>query len=515
MRAAIYARQSIDHAVGAEDQQRRATALIDARGWTLADAYVDNDTSATRARGAGTGWARLLTAIENGHIEAVVAVDLDRLLRSTRDLNSLIDRGAKVVTVDGEIDLSSAEGEFRATMLASIARFEVRRKHERSLRGNERRAAAGIYRNGPRPFGYAEDHTALHPVEAPLVQEAYARALEGGTLYSIAADWNRRGIPTHRGGKGWSTPAVKALLLRERNVCRVVLRGELQTGVVGQWEPIIDLDTFEEVKARLTDSARRTAPVGRRAKYLAGGIAVCGVCGEPMRTNASFARKGKKVMQYRCSSKLRSASGTCATALVEQVDPLLCDAVYDALIESDDDTAADATTAQLIELRGLRNELERRRQVIQEELLEPDADRAHLRTLRRQIAAQIEACSARIEELEAHASKDAARDIVRLAREHLAATAATAEPWTPRALAASLAISDAWREWWNGLEIERQRDLIRATLTITINPARNSARPPVMGTRPAVGGGLEFVTLKPARPGVERVAITPKRKTDS
>lgn len=73
--------------------------------------------------------------------DIIVAVDLDRLVRSTKDLNVLVDLGAKVVTVDGEIDLAAAEGEFRATMIAGIARFETRRASERQKRHKAAKAA--------------------------------------------------------------------------------------------------------------------------------------------------------------------------------------------------------------------------------------------------------------------------------------------------------------------------------------------------------------------------------------
>src|SRR5699024_12631080 len=78
-----------------------------------------------------------------GLFELVVAVDIDRLLRSTRDMNTLMDTGINVATVDGEIDLSTADGEVRAGFLALMARVETRRKSERQLRSNERRRAEG------------------------------------------------------------------------------------------------------------------------------------------------------------------------------------------------------------------------------------------------------------------------------------------------------------------------------------------------------------------------------------
>lgn len=123
--AAIYLRQSLDRDEGIERQRDRTRALAAARGWEVAGEYVDNDVTASKPRGAGTAWGQMLA--HAGRLDVVMGVDLDRVVRSTRDLNTLIDHGLMLVTVDGEIDLTTADGEFRPTMLAGIARFEVRR----------------------------------------------------------------------------------------------------------------------------------------------------------------------------------------------------------------------------------------------------------------------------------------------------------------------------------------------------------------------------------------------------
>ena len=65
MKAAAYIRISRDHTgeqFGVGTQRDRINALIKARGWTLADEYVDNSVSASKARGKGTAWARMLAA---------------------------------------------------------------------------------------------------------------------------------------------------------------------------------------------------------------------------------------------------------------------------------------------------------------------------------------------------------------------------------------------------------------------------------------------------------------------
>src|SRR5699024_12601132 len=127
--------------------------------------YEDKAGSATKKGRAATRWAEMLGDARAGRCSMVVAVDMDRLLRSTKDLNPLIDLGLRVVTVDGESDLSTADGEFRATMLAALARFVARRKAERQIRSNERRRTEGITKSAWKAFGWTRDGE-LIPEEA-------------------------------------------------------------------------------------------------------------------------------------------------------------------------------------------------------------------------------------------------------------------------------------------------------------------------------------------------------------
>ncbi|WP_308471706.1 recombinase family protein [Pseudoclavibacter sp. RFBG4] len=196
MRAAIYVRQSLDVQEGVDRQLERCSSLISARGWTEAARYADNDTSATKARGPGTGWARMLADAETDTFDVVVAVDMDRLLRSVNDLFTLTKAGVRVLTVDGEIDLTSADGEFRALMLAAIAQFETRRKGERQRRANAYRAAQGRPAGGRRPFGFEADGMTVRDDEASAICAGYRAILAGDSLRQVARDWNAQGFHT-------------------------------------------------------------------------------------------------------------------------------------------------------------------------------------------------------------------------------------------------------------------------------------------------------------------------------
>lgn len=303
VRAAAYLRQSVDVTEGIERQDNRTAALIKLRGWKHAGRYSDNDTSATKTRGASTAWARLLNDFREDRLDVVVAVDLDRLLRTPRDLITLIDLGIRVVTVDGEIDLTSADGEFRATMMAAVARFEVRRKSERQRRANEHRARRGLAYGGRRAFGYESDGMTLREPEAEALRWGYEQFLAGMPLAGIAREWNGRGYTTgqsrqersgHAGEPSpWKWDSVRSVLLNPRNAGIVRYNGEV-LDVPAQWPAVVPESTFRAAVAVLENPARRRAPRGDR--YLLSGLARCGVCGSPVHAGASA--RGKR--GYRC-----------------------------------------------------------------------------------------------------------------------------------------------------------------------------------------------------------------------
>jgi len=302
-RAALYFRQSLDVQEGIDRQRFRCRALALSRGWEIVDEYVDNDTSASKNRGQNTAWAKLIADASAGRFDVVVAVDLDRLLRTISDLVTLTDTGAKVLTVDGEIDLTTADGEFRATMLAGIARFETRRKGERQKRATLQAAEKGRRTGGRRPFGFDQDGMTLRPLEAEAVRTGYTDFLSGVPLAAIARKWNAQGLvtgqkrysPAHKGEPSpWQAYSVRMVLTNPRYQGKRAHLGEIVADA--EWPAIVDESTWQAVNAALNNPARQSAP--KRGKYLLSGLAVCGICGATAHAGGS-ARRG--VPAYRCS----------------------------------------------------------------------------------------------------------------------------------------------------------------------------------------------------------------------
>ena len=367
IRAVVYARQSEDVHEGIEDQVRRCRALADAKGWTLVATYADNDVSASAPRGPNTRWAAMLKDGAAGLFTHVVSVDVDRLLRSISDLARVFAvPGMRVVTVDGEIDTASADGEFRATMLAGLARFEVRRKVERSQRRNDARRARGIPSSGRPPFGFrwvpayerGVDGMPWAPVpeDLTLVVEAYGRALAGESLGSLTAAMNART------GRRWSRTTMRRMLVSPVYVgllpTPVRVEGaphynpvnvDLAACVPGAWAAVVERSEWDAVRNKLLAAGRSTHEGPPARKWLLSGLAVCGVCGEPVRSCVT--REGHR--GYRCRGMahfIRRGDAIDAYVVREVIRQLSRPEVL-AVLRPDDDSAELRTEAHTLRAR--------------------------------------------------------------------------------------------------------------------------------------------------------------------
>ncbi|MHC9045810.1 recombinase family protein [Microbacterium saperdae] len=449
MRAASYLRQSIDHAEGIDRQRERANKLIEARGWTAVAEFVDNDVSASKRRGDGTGWARMLAS----DVDVVVAVDLDRLLRDVRDLSTLIDTGKKVVTVDGEIDLSTADGEFRATMLAGIARFEVRRKGERQRRANEKRATEGWPVPGKRRFGFEPGNIAERPDEAERVRWAFERLATGGTVYGIAAELGREPV------------RVREILTNPAYAGWVVRRGE-RFEAHPDVARVVDRELFEDVQRILTDSGRRTSP-GPKRRHLASGIARCGVCmrGLISMTEYQCPDPARHVWIKRSELNRALSQGVRAelSRLAEEPPPA---------VESAEARTLRAERAELLQQRA------RAQRLAQFEDVDLDALQHDLRAYRNRLTG----IEARLAEIALEARSDALLEIAQeygLLRGHYDARGAAWDQWTD----IDVALTEAdWSEAFTAIPIEDQRALVEDLLEVVVHSARHSDKPRIQIT---------------------------------
>lgn len=149
------------------------------------------------------GLKAALTEIQAGRAGGIIAAKVDRLGRSSADVLGLVERaqkeGWRIVVLDVGLDSATPAGELVIAALAMAARFEYRRISERQL---EKHAAL---RRAGRPRG----RQAASPEVADTVA---ALRSEGLTFAAIAAELERRKVPTVRGGLRWFPATVRSVL---------------------------------------------------------------------------------------------------------------------------------------------------------------------------------------------------------------------------------------------------------------------------------------------------------------
>lgn len=303
MRTHAYLRISQDRtglAAGVARQQEDCERRARERGWTITATHTDNDQSASTGR-RRPGYEAMLTAIEAGQVDVVVAWSLDRLQRNRRDEVRLYeacrDRQVTLSLVNGsDLDFGTAAGRFVADSLGAVARMEVEMKSDRQRRAAEQAAAAGRRLGGRRPFGYDTDGTTIREDEAQAVRDGYAAFLAGVPIAGVVRDWNRRDLVTGQGGT-WKHDTVRAALLNPRYMGKRAYLGQVVADAT--WPGLVSEETWQAVHAVLTDPSRRSTPKGGR--YLLSGLALCGVCDALVHAGGNT-RKGHR--GYRCSGSM-------------------------------------------------------------------------------------------------------------------------------------------------------------------------------------------------------------------
>jgi hypothetical protein len=266
-----------------------------------------------------------------------------------------------------------------ASLLGSVANYEVAQKAARQVAANRQRAQNGVVLWSRRPFGFDRDGHAVTIVEseAAEIRKAAETVLAGGTLASVAADLNARGVTTSQGQR-WGVTAVRRVLLNPRTAGRVVSKGQ----DYGSAPAILDADTADRLGALLRDPARKKSPPSTEIKYLLSGLARCGrgKCADAVMF-ATTNPQGATV--YRC----RNCYGTRRLDLVDEVvRGVLIERLSrrDALSLLNRDVDLTSLRVQVVELRSRRDGLA---SLLADGLLTPDAVRVQAGRLTTQIDA--------------------------------------------------------------------------------------------------------------------------------
>lgn len=485
-RIAVYARQSADEEQGISQQIDDCRAEAKYKGWQIVAEYRDNDTSGSKLRGSGTQWAAMLRAFDAGEFDAVLANDVDRLTRNLSDVLELSAprRGIRVLTVRGGIDTEVDDFMFKQLVL--LAEREVKLKAARAKRYALERRATGHPTPGMVPHGYRwvakqdrdEQGTRflIDADEAQDVRQIFKEFLAGASLGQVARDLNTAGRSTRK-GTPWRSSTTRRVLLNP--VYAALLAPAQPTGefdstnirieecVPGAWEPLVELDQLLAARGRLIGV--KPNHDGTARKWLLAGLAVCGVCREPVRSargethptakvDGSGKAPAKRYHAYRCVKGHfmrngdiidRYIAGVCISRL-SQPDAL-------TLLTPPPDTADIAVLhSRRIELQGRDGAIA---SLIASGKMSPKAAEGALDDLAR----ELRAVNNEIAEAVRH---DPLADLVGV---------------------------DDVRAWWDNSTLARRRAVVDMLMTVVIN---------------RVGNGRRITTLDAA---AETVGVEPRR----
>lgn len=301
-RVAIYCRISLDQtgqALGVTRQEQDDRELAEQLGWEIHEIYVDNDVSATTGK-VRPAYRRMLDDAAAGKVQAIIAWHPDRLYRVLPDLGELVEvckrHNIQIATVKaGAMDLTTPTGRLVAGLLAQVATYEGEAKVDRYKRRIRQNREGGAFSpSGPRMFGYTRDGQIV-PDEAETVRWIAEQVTTGHSLNSIIRDLNDRGLTTST-GKPWQTQGMKRMITNPKLAAYVALNGDILGD--GDWEPILERDTWESVRAVL--AANRSQPTRPRIALLPG-LIWCGKCEARMVTGSRMNKRKAMVRTYRCT----------------------------------------------------------------------------------------------------------------------------------------------------------------------------------------------------------------------
>ena len=256
-----------------------------------------------------SGLAVLLREAEDRRFDAVLIESFERIGRDQGDLLNVDKQlrylGIPIIEVHGGVLTRQSAG-----LKAIIAESYLADLADKTRRGQQGRVRAGAIPGG-RSYGYdlvpgdERGRRTVNERQAAIILRIFREYAEGRSPLAIAADLNREGIPSPRGGK-WNQSAINGSRKRGNGV----LWNELYIGTIvynrqsfrkhprtGKrqarpnpphlWQRqkapelrIVPQDLWDQAHAQRRNISSKVPGHRPRAKHLLSGLMKCGLCGE-------------------------------------------------------------------------------------------------------------------------------------------------------------------------------------------------------------------------------------------
>ena len=163
------------------------------------DLYIDGGYSGSNLN--RPEMKRLIKEIQEGKVESVVVVKLDRLSRSQKDTIYLLEdvfeaNGVGFISLNENFDTTTPYGKAMVGILSVFAQYERENIRERTQMGITERIKTGKWRGTKPPFGYDYnngDDVLVPNKDAETVRKIFELYKEGYSTYALAKMFDLKG----------------------------------------------------------------------------------------------------------------------------------------------------------------------------------------------------------------------------------------------------------------------------------------------------------------------------------
>lgn len=320
LRVAAYCRVSTDNdeqLVSLEAQKNHYESYIKANPkWEFAGLYFDEGISGTK-KAKRVALLQMIQDCERGRIDFIITKSISRFARNTTDclemVRKLTDLGVFIFFEKENLNTGAMESELMLSILSSLAESESVSISENSKWGVQKRFQNGTFKISYPPYGYknADGEMVVESEQAEVVKFIFAQTLAGKSSGAIAAELQKRKVPSRKGGS-WTPTTIRGILSNEKYVGDVIFQktyidshfnrhtnyGERdQYMMQNHHEAIISREDFEAAGLLISQRAKEKGILKGTGKYQNrypfSGRIICGECGAKFKRRIHSAGKVK------------------------------------------------------------------------------------------------------------------------------------------------------------------------------------------------------------------------------
>lgn len=329
LRVAAYCRVSTDK----DDQLNSLAAqqhffrsyIAEHPGWTAAGIFADEGLSGTSIK-RRPQFSEMLRRAMAGEIDLIITKEVSRFARNTVDAleatRKLKEKGVGVLFLNDNIDTRDNDGEFRLTIMASVAQEESRKISERTRWGQRQAMKRGVVFGNNSLYGYTvrDGKLTIQPEQADIVKQVYHKFLvERKGVHTISRELTKASVrPPLRASGAWSSTMILRILRNEK-YCGDLLQKKYRTRdylshqkilndgseeqilLRDHHEAIVSREQFDQAQRELAMRARNTADKSRfSARYWFSGKVRCSECGRSFTVKRTRRANGGEYQRFVC-----------------------------------------------------------------------------------------------------------------------------------------------------------------------------------------------------------------------